>query len=230
MEMTMTDIISMVTSPLNATISTVADIIPYVIAAIIILLVGWIAGRFLGKVGSVIVQKTGIEKSFESTPIGKNFSDSSYSLSQLTDYVIRIVVYLLAIMSAADTLQIQSLQSIIAGIVAFIPHIIAFILILFIGLLLVDYFADFMGRMGKASDIELINPLIVVLRIFLYFIVIVLAITQLNINLDIIYAFIIPLSWGISLGVGGAIILFFGWGLRDKSPELLDQFLGKNKP
>ena len=133
-------------------------------------------------------------------------------------------------MSAADTLQIQSLQSIIAGIVAFIPHIIAFILILFIGLLLVDYFADFMGRMGKASDIELINPLIVVLRIFLYFIVIVLAITQLNINLDIIYAFVIPLSWGISLGIGGAIILFFGWGLKDKSPELIDQFLGKNKP
>ena len=107
-------------------------------------------------------------------------------------------------MSAADTLQIQSLQS--------------------------DYFADFMVKTGKASDIELINPLLVVLRIFLYFIVIVLALTQLNINLDIIYAFIIPLSWGISLGIGGAIILFFGWGLKDKSPELLDQFLGKNKP
>lgn len=230
MGMTMTDIVSMVTTPLNASISTVADIIPYVIAAVIILFIGWIAGRFLGKLGSLIVQKTGIEKNFEATPIGKNISESSYSLSQLTDYVVRIVVYLLAIMSAADTLEIQSLQVIIAGIVAFIPHIIAFILILFIGLLLVDYFADFMNKMGSAADIELINPLIVVLRIFLYFIVIVLAITQLNINLDIIYAFVVPLSWGISIGIGGAIILFFGWGLKDKSSEMIDRFLGKDKP
>ena len=226
----MTDIVSMVTTPLNASISTVADIIPYVIAAVIILFIGWIAGRFLGKLGSLIVQKTSIEKNFEATPIGKNISESSYSLSQLTDYVVRIVVYLLAIMSAADTLEIQSLQVIIAGIVAFIPHIIAFILILFIGLLLVDYFADFMNKMGSAADIELINPLIVVLRIFLYFIVIVLAITQLNINLDIIYAFVVPLSWGISIGIGGAIILFFGWGLKDKSSEMIDRFLGKDKP
>lgn len=133
-------------------------------------------------------------------------------------------------MSAADTLQIESLQVIIAGILAYIPHIIAFILLLFVGLILVDYLADLMAKIGEKAEIELIKPLIVFLRIFLYFIVVVLALTQLNINLDIIYAFIIPLSWGISLGIGGAIILFFGWGLKDKSPEIVDRILGKKEP
>jgi len=226
----MADIITMVADPLNATLSTIANVIPFVIAALIILLVGWIVGRLLGKVGSVIVTKSGLEKRFEETPIGKGLSETQWTLSHVTDCIIRFVVYLLAIMSAADTLQIESLQVLIAGILAFIPHIIAFILLLFVGLILVDYLADLMAKIGETAEIELIKPLIVFLRIFLYFIVVVLALTQLNINLDIIYAFIIPLSWGISLGIGGAIILFFGWGLKDKSPEIVDRILGKKEP
>ena len=104
------------------------------------------------------------------------------------------------------------------------------LLILFVGLLLVDYFTDFMGKIGETSNIELIKPLLVFLRIFLYFIVVVLALTQLNVNLDILYAFIVQFSWGISLGIGGAIALFFGWGLKDKSPDIVDDILGKIKP
>lgn len=223
----MSDIVSMVASPLNATIQTFAEVLPFVIAALIILLVGWIAGRILGKLGSILISKSGIEQGFSKTPLGKTLLESECSLAKATDYLIRIVVYLLAVMSAADTLQIESLQSIIAGILAYIPHIIAFILILFVGLILVDYLADFMEKFGDTASIELIKPLIVCLRLFLYFIVIVLALTQLNLHLDIIYAFIIPLSWGISLGIGGAIVLFFGWGLKDKSPEIIDRFLGK---
>lgn len=226
----MTDIVTMVANPLNATITTIADVFPFVIAALIILLVGWIAGRLLGKLGSMIVSKSGLEKGFEATTIGKALSESECSLSVATDYLVRIIVYLLAIMSAADTLQIESLQGILTGILAYIPHIIAFILILFVGLLLVDYFADFMAKIGESAEIELIRPVIAFLRIFLYFVIVVLALTQLNLNLDIIYAFIVPLSWGISLGIGGSIVLFFGWGLKEKSPEVIDNLLGKIKP
>jgi len=212
---------------LNATIQTFAEVLPFVIAALIILLVGWISGRILGKIGSLLISKSGIEQSFSKTPLGKTLLESECSLANATDYLIRFIVYLLAIMSAADTLQIESLQTILAGILAYIPHIIAFILILLGGLILVDYLADFMEKFGDSANIDLIRPLIVFLRLFLYFGVIVLALTQLNLHLDIIYAFIIPLSWGISLGIGGTIVLFFGWGLKDKSPELIDRFLGK---
>ena len=212
---------------MNATIQTFAEVLPFVIAALIILLVGWISGRILGKIGSLLISKSGIEQSFSKTPLGKTLLESECSLANATDYLIRFIVYLLAIMSAADTLQIESLQTILAGILAYIPHIIAFILILLGGLILVDYLADFMEKFGDSANIDLIRPLIVFLRLFLYFGVIVLALTQLNLHLDIIYAFIIPLSWGISLGIGGTIVLFFGWGLKDKSPELIDRFLGK---
>ena len=56
-----------------------------------------------------------------------------------------------------------------------------------------------------------------------------LALTQLKIQLDIIYAFLVPLSWGVGLGIGAAIAIIFGWGLKEKSPEIVDVLLCRIK-
>lgn len=225
----MSDIGEMIIQPVSGSIGAMAAILPYVIAAVIILIIGWIAGRILGKAGYFIMEKSGCCQSLQATPVGKTLLESGCSVPQAVDYLIRIIIYLLAIMSAADTLKIESLQTIVAEVLEFIPNIIAFVLIMVIGLLLVDYFSDFIAGMGKTAEAELLEPTIVLLRLFLYFIVIVLALTQLRIQLDIIYAFVVPLSWGIGLGIGAAIAIIFGWGLKDKSPEIVDALLCRIK-
>ncbi len=204
-------------------------ILPFVIAAVIILIIGWIAGRILGKIGSMVLQKAGCCPSLEGTPFGKALLNSGCTLPEAVDYLIRVIVYLLAIMSAADTLKIESLQTMLSNVLAFIPNIIAFILIIVIGLLLVDYFSDFIASLGKNAEINFLEPINLLLRLFLYFIVVMLALTQLRIQLDIIYAFVVPLSWGVGLGIGAAIAIIFGWGLKEKSPEIVDALLSRMK-
>lgn len=221
----MADIGEMIMQPIYGTISATQAILPNLIAAVVILIIGWIVGRILGKVGSVIINKTGCCSSLEGTPVGRTLLNSGCTIPMAVDYLIRIIIYLLAIMSAADTLQIESLQTIISGVLQFIPNIIAFVLIMAVGLLLVDYFSDFISAFGKTADINLLEPINLLLRLFLYFIVVMLALTQLRIQLDIIYAFIVPLAWGVGLGIGAAIAIIFGWGLKEKSPEIIDALL-----
>ena len=225
----MSDIGAMVMQPILNSITTVSEILPFVIAAVVILIIGWIVGRILGKASSMLLKKAGCCPSLEGTPIGRTLMNSGCSVPQAVDYLVRVIIYLLAIMSAADTLKIESLQSIISAVLAFIPNIIAFVLIIAIGLLLVDYFSDFISSLGDTAEINLLEPIVVLLRLFLYFIVIMLALTQLRIQLDIIYAFIVPLSWGVGLGIGAAIAIIFGWGLKEKSPEIVDVLLCKIK-
>ncbi|MFH0967390.1 MAG: hypothetical protein V1862_06880 [Methanobacteriota archaeon] len=215
--------------PISGTFSITIAILPFVIAAVVILIIGWITGRILGKIGSVILTKAGCCPSLERTSIGKTLINSGCTVPIAADYLIRVIVYLLAIMSAADTLEIESLKTILSNVLFFIPNIIAFILIMAIGLLLVDYFSDFITTLGETADINLIGPILVLLRMFLYFIVVMLALTQLRIQLDIIYAFIIPLAWGVGLGIGAAIAIIFGWGLKEKSPEIIDLLLHRMK-
>lgn len=219
------DVTTYVMQPINDSIDVIMDLIPKIIGAIIILLIGWIVGRVLGKVVKLFIEKIGVEEALSKTIVGKTFLNSGMSVGTAADYLVRIVVYLLAIMSAAEILNIYNLSEIMQGIVSYIPNIVGFILIIVIGLILVDYFADFIETYGKTANIALISPVVIILRLLFYLVVLIMALTTLRLDVTIIYVFIQPLAWGIGLGVGVAIALFFGLGLKDRAPEMVDSFL-----
>ena len=222
------EISEMVIPPITASVDTTVNFIPLVIGAIILLIIGWIAGRVLGKGVAVLIDKLGFEKSIGKTAIGKAFLKTGWaSFADIADFIIRIIVYLFAIMAAANILGITYLSALIAQMIAYIPSLVAFVIILLVGLILIDYFADFVIAYGENGTLQLVKPVIAILRVFLYFIVIMLALTQLKIDLSIIYAFLEPVAWGVGIGVGAAIAIIVGFGLKDQAPELFEKLLEK---
>jgi hypothetical protein len=212
----------------TSSVDTTVNLLPMVIGAILLLIIGWIVGRVLGKAVSVLIDKLGIEKSFGKTGIGKAFLKTGWaSFAQIGDFIVRIVVYLFAIMAAANLLGITYLSAMIAEMIAYIPSLVAFVAILFVGLILVDYFSDFVIAYSEHGSLQLAKPAISILRVFLYFIVIMLALAQLKLNLDIIYSFITPVAWGVGLGLGAAIAIIVGFGLKDQAPDIFNKFLEK---
>ena len=103
----------------------------------------------------------------------------------------------------------------------------AVILILDIGIILIDWLMDLLQGMGETRRIEGFGVITMLLRAFLYFIVVILALQQLLLDLSIIYVFVVPLAWGVALGVGAAIAIIVGFGLKDRAPEMMDQMMGK---
>jgi hypothetical protein len=69
------------------------------------------------------------------------------------------------------------------------------------------------------------QPVILLMRIFLYFVVAVFALSQLNLDLTIIYTFLIPVAWGIGIGLGAAIAIVFWFGLKERGAQIMDQLL-----
>jgi hypothetical protein len=198
-------------------------ILPYHVAAIIVLLIGWIVGRVLGKVVRIIFEKSGIDAYVLKSPIGGSFQKTGISLGYLGDIIIRIFVYLLAIMVAADILKIDALTRFIERAVNYIPNIIVFGIILLVGFVLIDYLATMLDKLyGGLSFFRLVN---LGLRLFLYFVVIVLALSQLELDLTIVYTFVTPIAWGIGIGIGAGIALILGFGLKDKAPQMIDECL-----
>ena len=215
-------------SPVTSSVYTTVNLIPMLIGAIIVLIIGWVVGRVLGKAIAVLVDKLGIEKSIAKTGIGKAFLKTGWaSFAEISDFLVRIIIYLFAIMTAADILSISYLSALIAQLIAYIPNLIVFVIILFVGLILVDYFSDFFIAYGEHGSLQLVTPVISVLRVFLYFIVIMLALTQLKLDLGIIYTFITPVAWGVGIGLGAAIAIIVGFGLKDQAPELFNKILEK---
>ena len=132
-------------------------------------------------------------------------------------------MYLIAIMVAANILKIDALTGFVDKVVSYIPNIVLFGAILLVGFILIDYLSAMLEKLyGGLSFFGFVN---LGLRLFLYFVVVVLALAQLQIDLTIVYIFITPIAWGIGIGVGAAIAILLGFGLKDRAPQLVDQFL-----
>ncbi|MGA2935136.1 MAG: hypothetical protein ABSD81_08295 [Methanomicrobiales archaeon] len=215
----MVDIAGYLTTQTQATFA----ILPYLIGAIIVLLIGWIIGRILGKVVRIIFEKSGIDTYVLKSPVGGSFQKTGITLGYLGDIIIRIFVYLLAIMVAADILKIDPLTTFVERAVNYIPNVVIFGIILFVGFVFIDYLAGMLEKLyGGLSFFSIIN---LGLRLFLYLVVIILALSQLELDLTIVYTFITPIAWGIGIGIGAGIALILGFGLKDRAPQLMDGFL-----
>jgi hypothetical protein len=201
--------------------------LPLLVGAIIVLLIGWIIGRVLGKVVRIIFEKSGIDSYVLGSPFGASFRKAGVSLGYIGDIIVRIFVYLLAIMVAADILKIASLTDFIGKVVSYIPNIVIFGIILFVGFIFIDYLSTLLQKLyGDLSFFRLVN---LGLRLFLYLVVVILALSQLGIDLTIVYIFVTPIAWGIGIGVGAAIAVLLVFGLKDRAPLLVDQVLAEWK-
>jgi small-conductance mechanosensitive channel len=93
------------------------------------------------------------------------------------------------------------------------------------GFLLADYFIDFLSRYYANREIAFISPVLFLLRIFLYFVIAILGLSQLMLDLTIIYTFVTPIAWAVGLGLGGAIAILAAFGLRGHSEALMDKLI-----
>lgn len=215
--------------PIQELIGNFVLYVPSIIAAIIILIIGWILGRVIGKIVAGILNRIGVDSALRKTSVGAYIEQSGAGTAHLFELIVRWLIYLTAILAAISVLQIAPLTIAVAVIGAYIPNIIAFILILVIGIILVDWLMDFLESMGKTRRIEGFGVVTILLRAFFYFVVVILALQQLLLDLSIIYVFVVPLAWGLALGLGAAIAIIVGFGLRDRAPEIMDRLMRRTE-
>jgi len=208
---------------------TLMTYVPGILGALIILIIGWIIGRVLGKLVRMALDKISeqhlIRKGADLAAVSGSVKNAGITVGYIGDLFTRIVVYLIAILAAVDILKMEYLSKLITTIIEYIPHVVAFIIILTVGFLLADYFIDFLNKYYANQNVQLISPVLFLLRIFLYFVIAILALSQLLIDLTVIYLFVTPIAWGIGLGLGAAIAIIVGFGLKNRSEAIMDALI-----
>ncbi len=205
--------------------------LPNLFAAIVILIIGWIVGRLLGKGVAALLDRLGVDDALARTSIGKAIERQyggagTQGIIQFFDLLVRWFIYLIAIVAAANALNLAFLTGLVQQIIAFLPNIAIFVILLIVGFIVIDWFADFLRSLGAAQRISMMSALITAIQAFLYFVLVILALQQLKIDLTIIYIFVTPIAWGIGIGLGAAIAIIVGFGLRDRAPQMMDDFMG----
>ncbi|WP_407355823.1 mechanosensitive ion channel family protein [Methanolobus sp. WCC5] len=187
--------------------------IPLILSAIVVLIIGLIVVDFLANLIKNVLIATGIDERISATSLGNAMNASGMTSSSLVALIVQIFGYLLFIMAALNILNLGIIAGVVQSILVYLPNLFAGVVILLIGLLAIDMFADYIGGLLENMNVEGTNIWIPALRGFLAFIVILLALDALLIDTSIFYAFIGPLAWGI------AVVVAFKWGIKDALVE-----------
>jgi len=216
-------------SLLNRWYETLMTYVPGIVGALVVLIIGWIVGRLLGRAVRIVLDKISeqhiVEEGADVVSVRGSFKNAGLTVGYVGDIAVRIVVYLIAVLAAVDILKMDYLSQLMMMIVEYIPHVVAFVIIFIVGFILIDAFIDFLNRYYTQKNVQFISSVLVLLRVFLYFVTAILALSQLELDLTIIYTFVTPIAWGIGIGLGAAIAIIVGFGLKNRSEAIMDKVI-----
>lgn len=191
--------------PLQEAISVFLSYIPQLIGAIVILIVGYIIAKVLQAVLGRVLQAIGFDGWMERGGIKQFFdrAETNQTPHSILGKLVFWFVFIIAITMAADALGIPQVSAVLAQLIAYIPNIIAAILILILAALLANFLAGIVrGATGSGLLGSVAQYAIMVYAIFA-------AITQLGIAVELtaptflIVLGAVALAAAIAFGIGG---------------------------
>lgn len=203
--------------------------LPILIGVFAVLLIGWVAGRILGKTVSKILDEMGVDDALLKTMVGKAIEKSGITVVKFFDLTVRWFIYLIALLTASDILNIPSLSNFMNQVVGYIPSLLAGVFIIIAGIIVTDAISDMMRSFVETATAEYASLIVVALRFFLYFMVVTIGLSMMQVDVSILYTFANSLSWGAALGIGVGLGVALGWGLKDVVAEKAKQLLKKKK-
>jgi len=201
---------------IKAFLNSLIGLLPKIAGALITLILGWIIGKLTFIVIKKFVSKIGVDNTFKDSVLGKALARFGMNISSFVASSIKWFIYALAIMTAIDLLGIPVLARFAQIAIEYLPSFIGGVLILVIGMLLSEIFAQILDESLASLKVPYIKLASLFSRVLLYSIVLVTALLVMKIDVTILYSMLNALFWGIALGIGAAIGIAFGLGLKEE--------------
>lgn len=222
----MEDIFSLILSEirtiLEELISTLSMVVPRILLASMVLVIGWLVGRLLGRLVALVVKHGGIESTFAETGIGKGLAKAGLTFSEIFDLLTRATVYILAIGLAIRTLGFEEAVTAAQSIIILVGQIVAGGAIFLVGLLVVEKMMDIVERIVEKQNAEA-RIITLTVHALLIILVIFAALSQLDPRLNPATTFFTAFAWGLGAGLGVATVIMLLLAFREEVEKVLSR-------
>lgn len=201
--------------------------IPNLVVSLVILVVGWLVAvvveilisRGLGALGfNALCEKIKVTEILKKGNI-------KYTPAKLVSVLIYWIIVIGVILLSADALGITAVRNLLDKILAYIPNVIASILILIFGSLLSSFVGNIVETAAGNTNIPHSHLLGRIVKVVIVIFAITMAIEQLGIATAIVTS-----TFQIVLGaIGLAFALSFGIGCKDIAKDIIEKILKEFK-
>ena len=217
---TVTDWGQAILTSFTSALALIFAFIPKLIGFLVIMLVGWLVAKALGKAVTFLLRKIGFDNF--ANRIGLTRFDQRMGVhldpADLLGQIVFWFIILIFLVPAFDTLGLTSVTGILNELIAYIPNVFVAILILFLGVLLATVVADIVRGATATAGIGNPNVFAAISRWAIILFAALMALTQ----LEIATALVVELFGAIVFGTALAFGLAFGLGGRDAAKRLIE--------
>lgn len=199
-----------------------ASVLPEIIAALVVVIIGLIVSPILGKVAKKLVRLTKIDSLSEKTGMKEALekTDVKMTFAGLIGGIVKWFFLIVFFMVAVDILGWTQITLFLYQIVLYIPNVIVAVLLIGIGLIVGGFVGDLISKGLKASQTPIKKPEL--LGKMAKFAIIVFAVLAAVLQLGIAQQLIIIFFAGVVF----ALALAFGLGGKAKAAKFLDKIDG----
>ena len=201
--------------PLQNALSTFLSYLPQLIGAIVILIIGYIVAKVLQAVVGRVLRAVGFDGWMEKGGIKQFFdrAETNQTPVSILGQLVFWFVFIIALTMAADALGIPQVSVILGQLIAYIPSIIAAVLILILAALLANFVSGIVrGATGSGLLASVAQYAIIVYAVFA-------AITELGIAVELTAPTFLIVLGAVALGAAIA----FGLGGREVAQDILQK-------
>jgi small-conductance mechanosensitive channel len=196
--------------------------LPLLGAALVLLLVGWLAAWVAQFVVGGVIKRIGLDRLGEKAGASRLLKDLGLdsSVSHLLARLVYWLVLLVFVLAAAESLGMTGLSLTLQGLVNYLPKVLAALLVLLLGGLVARLMGTTMGALAVRSGIRGGLALGQVTRYIILVFVVILALEQLGVQTALLVNFATVLVTAMML----ALALAFGWGSRELARSIMAGF------
>jgi hypothetical protein len=214
---------NLVVSSLVKMLSDVIAALPSIIAAIVIVALGYVVGAGVGRAVNYLIEKAGIEKSFDQTETGKAFRRAGLDLSSFIGGLTKAFIIVISIMIALQVLNIGgAIGDFLIRVASYLPRLLGGIIIIVFGIALVEFLTSLIIRVLKPifpeQKSEVVDMLRSLLLIGLVAVVLYIALDLMQLAGQMVY----PLILGfVIIGAGIALTDGLVKSITDEHKEFI---------
>jgi Mechanosensitive ion channel, conserved TM helix len=206
---------------LTNALNTFLAAIPLVLAALFIIVIGWVISNVLARIVREILERAGADRLFaEHGGAVYGTRSSAFQPSVVTAEVVKWIVRFVFLVAAANVLGLTQVSVLLNDVLLWIPNLLVAAVILLIAPLLARFVRGAIevsaGQMGFSNGVLLGRMAEIAIVAF----AVLVAINQLGIAADLINILFIGLVAAISLAFG----LAFGLGGRDVAARITEDW------
>lgn len=198
-------------------VSKLAEFLPNLLGALVILLVGWLIAALARKLTATLLGRIGFDALVEKIGLGRLLARTDKTGSYLVATLVFWFFVLTFLASASESLGLDNISATLTSFVAYLPNVLAALILVVVGTVLAGFVKNVVAVGAENMGLEFGAPLSNLAYAVVLIVIASLAASQLQVQTELVNGLVMIAF----IATAGAIALALGLGTRDIAKQVI---------